>query len=100
MTISTPSGRVTIPGHVGGPEIKLRTIAVEKRGMTTTLFLAENIALSLELGMRGDRLRSGKDLTTLDLLTFDAAQQGADVVASLTFIKQLAEHLNTGTPSS
>jgi hypothetical protein len=36
-------------------------------------------------------------LATLDVFTLGAAQQGADVVASLTLVKQLAEHFNTGT---
>ena len=46
--------------------------------------------------MRSDGTRFGQNLTAHDLLTLDAAQQGADIVARLTFVKQLAEHLNTG----
>jgi hypothetical protein len=36
-------------------------------------------------------------LTTLDVFTLGAAQQHADVVASLTLVEQLAEHFHAGT---
>src|SRR5690606_25661527 len=35
-------------------------------------------------------------LTTLDVITLGAAQQDAAVLASTTFVQQLAEHLNAG----
>jgi hypothetical protein len=36
-------------------------------------------------------------LTTLDVFTLGTTQQGANVVACLTLVEQLAEHFNTGT---
>src|SRR5574342_500630 len=42
-------------GHVGGTEVKLRTVAVEERGVTTTLFLRQNVHFRVELGVRLDR---------------------------------------------
>src|SRR5689334_4683480 len=39
-------------GHVGGPEVELRTIAVEERRVTAALLLLEDIHLALELGVR------------------------------------------------
>ena len=97
ITISTPSSRLTTRGYVSCSKIKLRTIAIKERGMTATLFLAEDITLGLELGMRSDRLRCGQNLPAFDLLALNAAQQGADIIAGLTFVKKFPEHLNTGT---
>src|SRR3984885_1800831 len=37
-------------GHVRGPEIKLGTIAVEERSMTSAFFLAQDVNLALEHG--------------------------------------------------
>src|SRR5580698_427141 len=44
-------------GHVGGAEVKLRPVAVEKRSVTATLLLAQDVNLALELGMGSDRTR-------------------------------------------
>src|SRR3954454_23758168 len=35
-------------GHVGGAEVELRTVVGEERGVATSLFLGEDISLSLE----------------------------------------------------
>src|SRR3546814_6905509 len=48
------------------------------------------------LGVRGDRAGLGQNLATLDFFTADAADQRTDVVAGLTLVEQLAEHLNPG----
>ena len=40
--------------HVRGTEVKLRTVALEERRVTTTLFLGQNVNLSFELGVRVD----------------------------------------------
>ena len=45
--------------------------------------------------MRRDRPRARKNLATLNLVTLRAAQKNANVVARLTRIQQLAEHLDT-----
>ena len=71
-------------GNVGGTEIELRTIVVEEGGMTATLFLGQNINLAMELGVRMDGAGLGQNLATLDVGLVDAAQQAADVVASLS----------------
>src|SRR5471030_584094 len=42
-------------GHVGGAEVKLRTVVGEERSMTTALFLGEDVGFRLELGVRLDR---------------------------------------------
>src|SRR5947209_4965273 len=89
-------GQMHDTGHVGGAEVELRAIIGEERGMTSALFLGEDVSLGLELGMRLHRTRLAQNLTALDFLALGSAQQRADVVAGLTLIEQLAEHLNTG----
>lgn len=48
--------------------------------------------------MNGAGLR--KDLTSLDVLLGNAAEQRADVVAGFREVKQLAEHFDTGDGES
>ena len=82
-------------GNVGGTEVELRTIVVEEGGMTATLFLGQNINLAMELGVRMDGAGLGQNLAALDVGLVDAAQQAADVVASLSELEALAEHFQT-----
>src|SRR5690606_13656772 len=83
-------------GHIRGAEVELRTVTLEEWRMTATFVLAQDIHLSLELGVRGNRTRLGQYLAALHILTLGTAQQHTHVLARTTFIKQLAEHLNTG----
>src|SRR5215204_2677356 len=39
-------------GDVGGPDVELRAVAVEERGVAATLFLREDVDLALELRVR------------------------------------------------
>src|SRR5262245_10405852 len=82
--------------HARGAEVELRTIVGEERGVTTALFLGEDVGFSLELGVRLDRTRLAQHLATLDVLALGAAEQRTDVVASLALIEQLAEHFDAG----
>ena len=52
-----PGSQLHDPGDVGRPEVKLGAVAVEERGVTSTLFFGEDVCLCLELGMRSDRTR-------------------------------------------
>src|SRR6185503_3607498 len=83
-------------GHVGGAEVELRPVVGEERGVTTALFLGQDVSLSLELGVRLDRTRLAQHLATLDFLALGTAEQRADVVAGLALIEQLAEHFDAG----
>ncbi|SLN77657.1 hypothetical protein ROG8370_03975 [Roseovarius gaetbuli] len=65
--------------------------------MTATFILGQDIGFGFELGVRVNRLRLTQNLTTLNSLTVDTAQQNTNVIASLTTIQQLAEHFNAGT---
>ena len=62
--------------------------------MTTTFVLGQNIGFCLELGVRLHRTGLAQNLATLNVFTLRATQQRANVIASLTLIKQLAEHFN------
>ena len=64
--------------------------------MTAALFLGQHVNLTHVVGVRMDGARLGQNLTTLDLVALDAAEQHADVVASLGLIQQLAEHFHAG----
>src|SRR3990167_7489389 len=88
-----------VTSHISCTEVELRTITLEERSMTPSFFLAQNVNLSSELGMRLDCARFDQYLATLDIITLGTAQQNAAVLASTTFVEQLAEHLNTSTSS-
>ena len=89
-------GQVSNTGNVGGAEVELRTIAIEERGVTATFILGKDVDLTLELGVRGNRAGLAENLATDDVLALDATEQAADVVASLSLVEQLAEHLDAG----
>src|SRR5688500_16761702 len=87
-------GQLRRAGDVGRTEVELRTIAIEERRVTAALFLRQDVDLGLELRVRGDRARLGANLAALDVLALDTAEQEADVVARLTLVEELAEHLD------
>src|SRR6476619_204432 len=91
-----PLGEVGDPGHVGRAEVELRPVAGEERGMTAALLLLQAVDLGFEFGVRVDRARLAEHLSALDLLALGAAQEGADVVAGLPLVEDLAEHLDPG----
>src|SRR3990167_2499780 len=86
-----------VTGHVSGTEVELWTVAFEERSVTTAFFFAQHVHLSGELGVRLNRTRLNQNLATLNVFTFGTAQQHAAVLASTTFVEQLAEHFNTST---
>ena len=83
-------------GHVSGPEVELRAVVVEERSVSTTLILRQDVDRGFELGVRRNRARLTKDLATLNVFTLGSTQQNANVFTSLTFVEQLAEHLDSG----
>src|SRR5699024_10479373 len=83
-------------GNVGGTEVELGTVVVEERGVTAALFLLQNVNLAMELGMRMNGAGLSQNLAALNLSPLDTTEQSADVVASLSVVQQLAEHLDTG----
>jgi hypothetical protein len=83
--------------HVRRTEVELRTVVREERRVTAAFFLGQDVGLGFELGVRRDRARLGQNLATFNAFTVHTAQQGADVVASLALVEQLAEHFNART---
>ena len=64
--------------------------------MTAALFLLQDINVTIEGGVGMNRTGLAQALAALDLVTVNATQQGTDVVASLSELEALAEHLQTG----
>ena len=64
--------------------------------MTAALFLLQNVNLTVELGVRVNGARLSQNLTALNLVLLDTAEQSTDVVACFSVVEQLAEHLDTG----
>ena len=75
-------GEVRHTGDVGGTEVELRTIAIEERGVTATLFLGKDVNLTNELRVRSYRTRLCEYLTANDVFALDTTEQATDVVAS------------------
>src|SRR5204862_6736086 len=87
-------GELDVPRDVRRPEVELRPVAVEERRVAAALLLREDVDLGLELRVRSDRARLREHLAPLDILTLDAAQETADVVAGLALVAELLEHLD------
>ena len=76
-------------------EVELRTIVVEERSMTATLVLSQYVNLTTELCVGMNRAGLSKNLATLDLCSLNTTEKYAYVVACLSVIKSLSEHLDT-----
>ena len=68
-----------------------------ERSVTTTFFFLQDINLSFEFIVRFNRTRFCQYHTTFDLVFVDTTKQQTNVITSLTFVKNLTEHLNSGT---
>ena len=64
--------------------------------MTTAFFLLEDVDLSGEVGVRGDRAGNGNDLTALNLIALGATEEETTVLACPCFVHGLVEHFDTG----
>src|ERR1700681_3295910 len=85
-----------VAGDVRGAEVKLWTVAGEKRGVAAAFFLGQNVRFGLEFCVRRDRTGLANYLAALHIFFFRAAQQEAHVIASQTFVEQLAKHFHAG----
>ena len=84
------SGEHDLTGYIQGADVELGTIVVVERGVTTTLFLLQDVDRSLEVIVGLDNARVTDNHTALDGLVVDTAEQQTYVVASLTLIEDLA----------
>src|SRR5262249_43834904 len=81
-------GQLDDAGDVRGAEVELRAVVLEERRVPATLVLGQDVDLRLELGVRGVGARLDEHLAALDVLTLDATQQQADVLARATLVEQ------------
>src|SRR5882724_12965427 len=86
-------GQLDGAGDVGRSHVELGAVVGEKRRVPSAFFLLQHVDLAVELLVRRDGPRLGENLTALDLLFLDASQEAPHVVARLTLVEQLAEHL-------
>src|SRR5438445_2298933 len=83
-------------GDVRGLEEELRLVTAEEWRVPSSFVLAQDVDFTLELRPRPDRARSGNHLTAPDLVTLDAAQQEADVLAGFAPVQRTVERLDAG----
>src|SRR5659263_381973 len=83
-------------GHVRRAEVKLGAVVVEEGRVTAAFVLGQDVDLAGEVGVRLDRAGLAQHLAALDVFALGAAQQDADVVASLALVQQLPEHFHAG----
>src|SRR3989344_8002017 len=82
--------------HVGRPDVELRLIAGEERGMAAAPFLRKDVDLGGEFGMRRDGPGFCQHLPALHVLLLEATEEDAGVVARHALIQGLIEHLDAG----
>src|SRR4051812_8963585 len=87
-------GQLDSARDVGRAHVELRTVVGEERLVATALLFFEDVHLAGKALVRLERAGGDQNLATLHVVLLDAAQQAADVVASLTAVQQLAEHLD------
>src|SRR5438067_5679005 len=87
-------GQLHVTSDIGGPDVELRTVAVEERGVPATFLLGEDVDLGVEFRVRLHRAGLRDDLAALDVLALQASQEQADIVARLALVEELAEHLH------
>ena len=74
--------------YVSCPEVELRTVVVEERCMTATLVFGQNVNLSGKLLVALNGTWLTQTLSSFDFSSLDTTQQSADVVTSLSLVKQ------------
>src|SRR5699024_9031969 len=82
------------PGNVRGAEVELRAVVRVEGIVAATFVLAQDVDLSVELRVRGDRAGLDSNLAASDLFALGPAQEQTNVFASFSEVEQLAEHLH------
>ncbi len=86
--------QLDLASYIHSTEVELRTIVVVEWSVTTTLFLLQDVDLSLEVIVRSYAVWLAKNHTALNLVLVDTTEEQTNVITSLTTIEELAEHLN------
>src|SRR5665213_900345 len=89
-------GQLDGAGDVGRAEVELRTVVREEGLVTAALFLGEHVDRGLEVRVGRDGAGLAQHLAALDLFLLGTTQQRAEVVAGLSLVEELAEHLDAG----
>ena len=64
--------------------------------MTSAFFFGQNVNLTGEFGMRMNGTGFSDNLSSFDVLSVDTTEKCTNVVACLSFVKELTEHFETG----
>src|SRR3954465_167623 len=73
--------------YVCSTEVKLWTVVIEERSVTTTFIFAQYVHFAFKLSVRSNRFRFNDYHTTTDIFLFNTAQQQTCIITSLTFVQ-------------
>src|SRR5262249_18782483 len=90
----SPAQQIRRAGHVGCAEVELWPVTAEERRVATTFLFAQHVNFGFELRVWGNRTRLGQNLAALNFFALHTAEQATDVVAGLSGIERLIEHLD------
>ena len=77
-----PFRQLDYPRYIRRSEVKLRTVSIEERRMSSAFFLLQYVYLSFELGMRMNGARLAQYLSSFDFVSLDSAEEASDIVAA------------------
>mmetsp|Transcript_12172 Transcript_12172/g.26580 ORF Transcript_12172/g.26580 Transcript_12172/m.26580 type:complete len:298 (+) Transcript_12172:147-1040(+) len=81
--------------HSSSSDESLRAVIGEERLLAATLFLLEDVDVGIEIVVGLHRSRHTDDLSSGDVTLLDTLQHDAALIASLTLVQSLVEHLDT-----
>src|SRR5688500_4431994 len=70
-----PFRQLDTSSHVGRSEVELRSVTLEERRVSPTLFLGQHVNLGRELRVRRDRASLGQHHPTLHVLLVDTTEE-------------------------
>ena len=76
-----------LAGYIGSAYIELRFITLKERCMTASFLFGKDISFGITFGMRSNTARFGDNLTSFDVIAFNAAEKKTYVITRLTLIK-------------
>ena len=85
-----------LTSHIRGAEVELWFVTSMEWSMAATFLFLEDVDTAFEFNMWSNRTWLGDNLTTLDLIALDTAEEKTGVITSLTLVESLVEGLDTG----